>query len=150
LDSTGCIPELDVHGEQVHEELDVHGEQVHEELDEIDCKFCANVVILGDVDVSLVQHLIVQSEIFVENAFYFYDTSYCASWNICGKGIYFFIIEIQTSDRQDNEPVTTKPHCPQPSIATSDRHLFLPVISMHTSVTGTCRSLVFLIPVTSH
>jgi hypothetical protein len=56
--SSGYIPELDVHGE-------------YEELDEIDCKFCANVVILGDVDVSFVHQLIVQPKIFMENAFYF-------------------------------------------------------------------------------
>ena len=36
----------------------------------------------------------------------------------------FFITEIQTSDRQDNGPVTTKPHRAAALDRTSDMHLF--------------------------
>ena len=54
------------------------------------CYLCKYYFILGYVNVSLVQHLIVLSEIFVENAFTFFTTSYsyCAIWNILGKCIF--------------------------------------------------------------
>jgi hypothetical protein len=89
------------------------------------CKF---FVILGDVFVSLVNILLCNLNYSWKCIlFLFFVTSYCDTWNTRG-GIYFFIIENWTGDR----------------------HLFLPVTSIHTLVTGVVPVTSNLIPVTSH
>jgi hypothetical protein len=54
----------------------------------------------------------------------------------------FFIIEMHTSDGQDNAPVIRKLHGTDPLIRTSDGHFVPPVTAIHLLVTGKCPSLI--------